>query len=196
MSALSLNKQTLLPDVILSQPFLLPVTVRVKRGLSHEFSVICLPGASERVSSQILEPIHTEPNSMSATKLPFNKPRKKAERKSRKVDKSVDYSSAIAIAIHKEKMRSLWVPSSFHFKTSHVRPVIGFVTQVYVGKYHTELNTLILHSIYTISLPPCLSCLAWAVFLFRQHCLPHRRFLSSAFSLLIYVSLVLYLHTK
>lgn len=135
LSTLSLNKQTLLPDAILSQPFLLPVTVRVKRGSPHEFSMICLPKASDRVSSQILEPVHKDPDAKERkilrqqhSSLLKNLAKKRKENRD-KVDKNVDYSSAIAIAIHKEKMRSLWVPSSFNLKTSYERPVIGFVTQ-------------------------------------------------------------------
>jgi hypothetical protein len=40
-----------------------------------------------------------------------------------------DFSSATAIAVHKEKTRSLWLPSSCNLKTSFARPIIGFVTQ-------------------------------------------------------------------
>ena len=46
-----------------------------------------------------------------------------------KEDKTEDFSSATAIAIHKEKMRSLWLPSSCNLKTSFARPVMGFITQ-------------------------------------------------------------------
>nr|CAG4637086.1 EOG090X07PD [Ceriodaphnia reticulata]SVE72989.1 EOG090X07PD [Ceriodaphnia reticulata] len=135
LNTLSVSKQTPLPNFILSQPYLLPVTVRVKRGSPHEFSMICLPWADDRVDSPIREPIHKDPGSKERkilrqqhSSLLKNLAKKRKENRNN-VDKNVDYSSAIAIAIHREKMRKLWLPSSLNLKTSYARPVIGFVTQ-------------------------------------------------------------------
>ena len=136
LSTLSLTDQSLIPDAVLSHPYLVPVTVRVKRGSPHEFSMICLPRTDDRVnSSTICEPVHKDPGAKERkvlrqqhSSLLKNLAKKRKENRDKK-EKDVDYSSAIAIAIHKEKMRSLWLPSSFNLKTSYARPVIGFITQ-------------------------------------------------------------------
>lgn len=135
LSTLCEKKQNVLPDVVLSQPYLVPVTVRVKHGSPQEFSMICLPSADDKVNSIINEPIHQDPCAKERkvlrqqhSSLLKNLAKKRKEFRD-KEDKTEDFSSATAIAIHKEKMRSLWLPSSCNLKTSFARPVMGFITQ-------------------------------------------------------------------
>lgn len=135
LSALSLKNNSSLPDEIKNRPLLVPVTVRVKQGTPHEFSMICLPEVKEKFGQQINEPVHKDPAAKERkilrqqhSSLLKNLAKKRKEVRD-KSDKNVDYSSATVIAAHKEKMRSLWLPSPGDLKTSYARPIMGFVTQ-------------------------------------------------------------------
>nr|CAG4651053.1 EOG090X07PD [Simocephalus serrulatus]SVE94291.1 EOG090X07PD [Simocephalus serrulatus] len=135
LSALTIKNNNSLPDAIQNKPFLVPVTVRVKHGIPHEFSMICLPKEEDKFGSQINEPVHKDLAAKERKTLRqqhrsllknLAKKRKEVRDKSAK---DVGYSSATVIATHKEKMRSLWLPSPGDLRTSYVRPIMGFVTQ-------------------------------------------------------------------
>ena len=134
LSELCQKKTNVLPDVVLSQPFLVPVTIRVKHGSPQEFAMICLPGANDKIYSVINEPVHQDPCAKERkilrqqhSSLLKNLAKKRKEFRD-KDGKTGDFSSATAIAVHKEKTRSLWLPASCNLKTSFARPIIGFVT--------------------------------------------------------------------
>ncbi|EFX87431.1 hypothetical protein DAPPUDRAFT_312280 [Daphnia pulex] len=135
LSGLCQKNRIVLPEILLSQPYLVPVTVRVKHGSPQEFSMICLPGADDKVNSVINEPIHQDPCAKERKMLrqqhsSLLKSLAKKRKEFREKDGTIgDFSSATAIAVHKEKTRSLWLPSSCNLKTSFARPIIGFVTQ-------------------------------------------------------------------
>nr|SVE74236.1 EOG090X07PD [Daphnia barbata] len=135
LSTLLLKKPQLLPDDTISQPYLVAVTVRVNRGSPYEFSMICLPRSDDKLNSSISEPIHHDPGAKERKTLraQHNLLLKNLAKKRKEFrhtgDKGTAFSSAAAIVIHKEKLRSLWIPASCNLRTSYARPIIGFVTQ-------------------------------------------------------------------
>lgn len=135
INSLALIKHESLPESLLSQPFLIPVTIRVKHGSPSDFAMICLPEDNDNCDVVIREPVHKDPGAKERKILREqhkavlkNLARKRKENKDKKGAK-IDYSGAEVIARHKEKMRSLWLPSSFNLKTSYARPVAGFITK-------------------------------------------------------------------
>ena len=135
LQTLSLQKPLTLANSILAEPFLVPVTVRVRHGCPHDFSMICLPLADDKVLSVIVEPVHLDPaakerktlRAQHATDLKALAKKRKANEKN--PDKKKEYSSASIVATFKEKMRTLWMPPKCNLKTSFVRPIAGFVMQ-------------------------------------------------------------------
>nr|SVE75178.1 EOG090X07PD [Daphnia dolichocephala] len=134
-STLLLKTPHLLPDGTISQPYLVAVTVRVNRGSPREFSMICLPKSEDKINSPISEPIHQDPGAKERKilreqhNLLLKNLAKKRKECRNTGDKGADFSSAAAIAVHKEKLRSLWIPASCNLRTSYARPIMGFVTQ-------------------------------------------------------------------
>ena len=136
ISSLSLNKKLPRPEMSLNQPYLLPVTARLKHGTPNEFSMICLPRVTDKVGSQITEPIHSDVNAKERKlfRREHNMLLKRLAKKRKEVrakgEKEEDeYSSSIAVQAYKEKMRSLWLPPLGNMKSSYARPIIGFITQ-------------------------------------------------------------------
>ncbi|XP_057380141.1 ribonucleases P/MRP protein subunit POP1-like [Daphnia carinata] len=135
LNTLLLKKQNLLSELFFSHSHLVAVTIRLTHGSPGDFAMICLPKTDDKFNSTINEPIHQDPGAKerkilrqqhSALLKNLAKKRKECRRSD---DNVTDFSSAAVIAIHKEKMRSLWLPMSCNLKTSYARPVIGFVTQ-------------------------------------------------------------------
>lgn len=140
LNTLTLGKAISLPDDVLSSPFLIPITVRVKHGSPREFSMICLPNVDDKVGSSINEPVHQDPAAKERKLLRTQhhlllknlakkrkEVRNKSENKIQVTEKN--FNSANLVAIQKEKMRALWLPLPKNLRTSYVRPIIGFVTQ-------------------------------------------------------------------
>ncbi|KAI9558105.1 hypothetical protein GHT06_014858 [Daphnia sinensis] len=135
LNTLSLKKQNLLSEFTFSHPHLVSVTVRLKHGSPRDFSMICLPKTADKFNSPINEPIHQDPGAKERkilrqqhSSLLKSLAKKRKEFRSSN-DKVTDFCSDTVIAVHKEKMRSLWLPTPCNLKTSYARPVIGFVTQ-------------------------------------------------------------------
>ena len=114
---------------VFSEPCLVSITVKVRRGCPQEFAMICLPRPEDSSGSLLTEPPHKDP-AAKERKVLRQQHRIDLKRLARKrKEKMEDGDSANVSQIFHEKMRSLWLPQPSNLKTCYLRPIVGFLTQ-------------------------------------------------------------------
>ena len=114
---------------LFSEPCLVSVTVKVRRGCPLEFAMICLPQTEDCSESLLTEPVHKDPAAKERKALRRQHAIDLKTLARKRKEKLEGGDSENVKLTFRETMRSLWLPKPDNLKTCYLRPVVGFLTQ-------------------------------------------------------------------